>query len=323
MKNMPELISFDHYLTILNSPLLREEQSAPHGQPFLCVDWTEAEDPGTAFTLPNCPVIAIGAADHASAADICLDDPEEFEAIEDNLLKQSHACTVLVQLLRHNARTSINDGLFAESLAYSTLQQSAGFQRWLAAPRRAGKADTQATVLSERSGSRLTITLNRPHAHNAYSMNLKDELCAVLQAAAEDSTLKILVLQGAGPSYCAGGDLSEFGRVDDATLAHLSRTTRSAGALLAALTCQSHVRVHGACIGAGIEIPAFADRITAHAQSYFQLPEISMGLVPGAGGTVSIPRKIGRHKTAYLAISNARINAQTALAWGLVEDITD
>lgn len=320
---MPELISFDHYLTILNSPLLREEQSAFHGQPFLCVDWANAAEPDTEFTLPNCPVIAFGAASQTSSADICLDDPEAFEIIEDNLLKQPHACATLVQLLRHNARTSINDGLFAESLAYSTLQQSAGFQRWLTAPRPVRKADTQVPVLSERSGSQLTITLNRPHAHNAYSMNLKDELCAVLQAASEDSTLETLILQGAGPSYCAGGDLSEFGQVDDATQAHLSRTTRSAGALLAALTCHTHARVHGACIGAGIEIPAFADRITAHAQSFFQLPEISMGLVPGAGGTVSITRKIGRQKTAYLAISNARIDAETALDWGLVEEVTD
>lgn len=320
---MPELISFDHYLTILNSPLLREQRTALYEHPFVCVDWADADALAPELLLPNCPVIAIGADAETPGADICLDTIDEFQAIEHNLANQASACATLVQLLRHNARASIGDGLFAESLAYSTLQQSAGFQSWLKAPRRAHKADTEPTVLCERSGTSLTITLNRPHAHNAYSMNLKDELCAVLQAASEDSALKTLTLQGAGPSYCAGGDLSEFGQVDDATTAHLSRTTRSAGALLAGLSCHTHVMVQGACIGAGIEIPAFADRITARAESYFQLPEISMGLVPGAGGTVSITRKIGRHKTAYLAISNERIDAATALAWGLIEAVTE
>ena len=57
----------------------------------------------------------------------------------------------------------------------------------------------------------------------------------------------------------------------------------------------------------------------ARPDTIFQLPEITMGLIPGAGGTVSITRRIGRQRTAYMALSARRINAQTALAWGLVD----
>ena len=152
---------------------------------------------------------------------------------------------------------------------------------------------------------------------------MRDALCEALSVAEMDDTVEEVVISGNGPSFCAGGDLSEFGQVRDAAEAHLSRTTRSAGGLLASLDCRTRVQVHGACISAGIEVPAFADSIGAKPDAFFQLPEISFGLVPGAGGTVSVTRRIGRHRTAYMALTNERIPAQTALAWGLVDNIEE
>ncbi len=320
---MPELISFEHYLTILESPLLREDSNVFATTPVLYVDWQGFREIGGPPTLPPCCVIAVGCPSDSPLADICLATSDALVALETNLNNQIHACTTLIQLLRHNETASISDGLFAESLAYSTLQQSSGFQTWLQAPRRSGKPDTDPIVLTERNATSLKITLNRPQAHNAYNMALKDALCEVLHAASLDKDIEKLTLTGAGPSFCAGGDLSEFGLVEDAAVAHLSRTTRSAGALLANLDCKTEVIVQGACIGAGIEIPAFADSISADVTSFFQLPEISMGLVPGAGGTVSITKKIGRQKTAYLAISNQQLSAQDALAWGLIDQLIE
>ncbi|HRD62678.1 MAG TPA: enoyl-CoA hydratase/isomerase family protein, partial [Nocardioides sp.] len=75
----------------------------------------------------------------------------------------------------------------------------------------------------------------------------------------------------------------------------------------------------GACIGAGIEIPAFAETVVATPDAWFRLPELSMGLVPGAGGTVSIPRRIGRWRTAWLLLTGRDLAAATALEWGLVD----
>ena len=80
-------------------------------------------------------------------------------------------------------------------------------------------------------------------------------------------------------------------------------------------------RLHGACIGAGIELPAFVSHVVAREDAFFQLPEVSMGLVPGAGGTASILPRIGRRRLAYMALTGARVDAETALAWGLVDEI--
>jgi enoyl-CoA hydratase/carnithine racemase len=66
---------------------------------------------------------------------------------------------------------------------------------------------------------------------------------------------------------------------------------------------------------------AFAKRVIAAENAFFQLPELEMGVIPGAGGCVSIPRRIGRQRAAFMAISGRRINARTALAWGLVDAI--
>jgi enoyl-CoA hydratase/carnithine racemase len=78
--------------------------------------------------------------------------------------------------------------------------------------------------------------------------------------------------------------------------------------------------LHGGCIGAGIELAAFAGLVRATPDTLISLPEVQMGLIPGAGGTVSITRRVGRHRCAYLALSGCAISAQTALEWGLVDE---
>ena len=91
--------------------------------------------------------------------------------------------------------------------------------------------------------------------------------------------------------------------------------------MLARIARRVRAELHGACVGAGIELPAFASRVVAREDAFFQLPELSMGLIPGAGGTVSLPRRIGRQRTAWLALTGARLEAATALDWGLVDEL--
>lgn len=96
---------------------------------------------------------------------------------------------------------------------------------------------------------------------------------------------------------------------------------RSIARLLAAVAGRVEVRLHGACIGSGIELGAFAGRVSAAPDVSIGLPELGMGLIPGAGGTVSITRRIGRHRTCWLALSGARLDADTARSWGLVDAV--
>jgi enoyl-CoA hydratase/carnithine racemase len=77
--------------------------------------------------------------------------------------------------------------------------------------------------------------------------------------------------------------------------------------------------LHGPCVGSGIELAAFCGTVRAQPDTTISLPEVRLGLIPGAGGTVSLPRRIGRQNTAWLALSGRAIDAATALDWGLVD----
>jgi enoyl-CoA hydratase/carnithine racemase len=74
-------------------------------------------------------------------------------------------------------------------------------------------------------------------------------------------------------------------------------------------------------VGAGTEITAYAGRVVATRDAYFALPEVQMGLVPGAGGSVSVPRRIGHWRAAWLMLTGDRLPASAALRWGLADDI--
>jgi enoyl-CoA hydratase/carnithine racemase len=175
-------------------------------------------------------------------------------------------------------------------------------------------------VTMERDGNLLRIVLDRPEVRNAFGASMRDGLVEALAVAGADPAVRV-VLEGRGPSFCSGGDLREFGTSADPASAHLVRLRRSAGRAIAEVADRVTAVVHGSCVGAGVELPAFAGRVVAAPDSRFWLPEVAMGLVPGAGGTVSIPRRIGRQRTALLALTGDTIDATTALQWGLVDEL--
>jgi enoyl-CoA hydratase/carnithine racemase len=210
-----------------------------------------------------------------------------------------------------------------ESLAYSALQGGSDFKSWLAerGPIRSEPRDeSDETVTVERRADELTITLNRPHVRNAINSRMRDALVGALEIACSDPSIKTVQLGGAGQNFSSGGDLDEFGTLPDATAGHLIRTSRSPARLVAESSQRVTANLHGACIGAGIELAAFAARVRATGDIRCQLPELSFGLIPGSGGTVSIRRRIGRHRTAWLGIGAAVIEIERATEWGLVDE---
>ncbi len=238
------------------------------------------------------------------------------------------AAVTLVQLLRLNETRSTVNGLVAESLAYSTLQTSRHYKKWLTTqpanvipdnPETPVKPETP--VVAERTASTLRITLNRPERHNAYNAQIRDLLVELLRAAWSDPSLDGIVINGTGPTFCSGGDLGEFGTTPNSATAHQIRSVRSAAFWIDKLAHKTRFEVHGTCVGAGVELPAYAHNVTAHPDTTFRLPEVSMGLVPGAGGTISIARRIGRQRLCYFALCDTEIDAETALSWGLIDRI--
>ena len=232
------------------------------------------------------------------------------------------ASTTLAQVLRVGEGTPTTTGLAIESLAYSTLQGGSEFASWDAArPTPIIRPDEPDPVLVEREGDVMSVILNRPSVHNAYNAAMRDALCDALSVAAADPSVIEVRLIGAGRSFCSGGDLKEFGSREDPAIAQLIRTGRSPARLIAILSDRVTAFLHGFCVGSGMELPAFAARVLAEPGATFRLPEIAMGLIPGAGGTVSLPARIGRHRTAWLALAGRPIDTPTAHDWGLVDAV--
>ena len=318
----------------LRDPAALETFSPVGAEPLLAVEVgaaTGAEDAVLAAALARLPAPSVAllrdrdapaARRCAALFDLVVSSDDELACVDAAVRATPIAAAALVQLLRHGDARTIEAGLVAESLAYATLQAGPEFRAWLAArPAPPPRTEAGAPLRVRREGALLQLRLGRPDKRNAYSAALRDALVEALQLAVSDEEIERILIDGEGAAFCAGGDLDEFGTLPDPATAHAIRTTRSAARLLAQLAERTEVRLHGACVGAGIELAAFAGRIVAREDAWFALPERAMGLVPGAGGTVSLPRRIGRQRTAWLALTGARIDAATALAWGLVDAI--
>ena len=348
--NAPYRLSLVEAVDRLQSPATIEELASLHAESCLIVDFDRS--PGAASdeavrratqALPQlaCPALAIAGAPlrgsrRAPCAgfldrfDVAVERAEDLTPVVAMCHRRPLAALALVQLLRHSEALSIHDGLVAESFVYSTLQAGPEFAAWLAArpssapkPPGDGPAVCVSREVESRGRERLRLALNRPRKRNAFSAEMRDALVEGLHVAIADPDIAEIVLEGFGPAFCSGGDLDEFGSLPDPATAHAIRSTRNAARLLAQCSDRATARLHGACVGAGIELAAFAGRVIARADAFFELPEVGLGLVPGAGGTVSLPRRIGRQRTAWMALSGARVDASTALQWGLVDRVLD
>jgi len=292
-----------------------------------------AADEPAAGALADLPAVIVGVAPGAATAgrpgvlegapvDVVVEDDAAAARVVAAVDAHPLAATALALLLRGAEQRSVPEGLVAESATYSLLQFGPEHMAWLdrRGPARVREGDDGPRVRLRRDGDVLHVTLDRPALRNAYDAAMRDELLDALAVAQADPAAQI-VLAGAGPAFCSGGDLDEFGTRPDPASAHVVRLGRSAGHALHMVADRVTARVHGTSVGSGVELAAFAGRVVAAADATFALPEVAMGLVPGAGGTVSIPARIGRHRTAWLALTGERIDAATALAWGLVDEI--
>jgi hypothetical protein len=308
--------------------------------PALVLDLRDGspDEPPAALHRAPCPVLAMTRTDTAThwpvdlsleegSADVALLGPDAEAAVAVLVAAASAspaAAGLLAQVLRATDGLPVADALVVESVAYSLLLTGPDFAHWLAGrrmPRAA--ASGESGVVVRREGPLLELTLDRPSVRNAYDVTVRDALVQGLSIAVHDPGVDRVVLRGNGPSFCSGGDLRDFGTSTDLVRAHAVRTTRHPGALLHVLADRVEVQVHGACVGAGVELPAFAGRVIARADTVFQLPEVAMGTIPGAGGTVSLPRRIGPQRTLLLALSGIPLTAGDALRWALVDEVVE
>ena len=180
------------------------------------------------------------------------------------------------------------------------------------------------TITAERRANGiLLVTLNRPEAANALNTQMGLDLMELFEHFSIDlEGLRIAILTGAGSkAFCAGGDLKQRnGMTDEAWQAQHLIFERMLRAILA---CPIPViaAVNGAAYGGGCEIAAAADFIYASDNARFALTEVTLGIMPGAGGTQNLPRAIGERRAKELILSGLPFSAAEAEAWGLVNRV--
>ena len=317
------ILSPDEASTLLASPTVDMEVGALRDAPVLVVDGADRLPVETTARLATLPIVSVGIAPAGSAPgfDVLVDDAKAARALVDGVVANPMAAVTCCQVLRHAPWASTDAGLMVESTAFGTLQAGPEFARWLdGRGRRVRPDEPEPPVLVDVDGPEVVLTLNRPRLRNALSAAMRDALVDALRALATDGDARPIRLEGAGPAFCCGGDPAEFGTVEDPATAHMVRSSANAAPWLDRLAERLTAVVHGPAVGAGVELTAFAGQVRATDDATFRLPEVSMGLLPGAGGTVSVPRRIGRQRTAWLCLTGTTIDAATALEWGLVDE---
>ena len=159
-----------------------------------------------------------------------------------------------------------------------------------------------------------TITIDSPPV-NALSAAVRDGIKRAVEAADADGAVKAIVLICAGRTFIAGADISEFGKPprEPSLPSVLDRIEFASKPIVAA--------IHGTALGGGFEVALTAHYRVAVPSAKFGLPEIKLGLIPGAGGTQRLPRLIGAEKALDVILSGSPFGASDAKAWGVVDEI--
>jgi len=164
------------------------------------------------------------------------------------------------------------------------------------------------------------LVLDRPEAHNALSTAMAAELAAACSALGADQSVRVVVLTSASTkAFCVGADLKERNSYSDADLMRQRPIFRSAFGGVLELPVPSIAAVHGFALGGGYELALSCDLIVADETAVVGLPEVSVGVLPGGGGTQLLPRRIGYARAAELIFTARRVEAAEASTLGLVD----
>ncbi len=178
------------------------------------------------------------------------------------------------------------------------------------------------TVDYRKEGGVAVVTLNRPEAVNAFSVQMRDDLFEVMSAVRDDPDVRGVLVRGAGSrGFCAGADLTAFGSAPSQAIARQVRRERDLWGLMLGIMKPMVAAVHGYCLGSGMEIACLCDLRIAAQDTQFGMPEVGLGLVPAAGGTQMLPRLLGRGRAMELLLSGRRFGAEEARGYGLVNEV--
>jgi enoyl-CoA hydratase/carnithine racemase len=172
----------------------------------------------------------------------------------------------------------------------------------------------------QREGAVARLFLDRPRKANALDSALLEQLAEALEALAADGSLHAVVLGGRGKSFCGGADVAELERLDARSAREFILRVHRACDAARRLPVPVVARLHGAVIGAGLELAAACDlRVAAHG-TRFSMPEVRLG-IPSVVEAALLPRLMGSGRAAWLVLTGEAIDAERACQWGLVETL--
>jgi enoyl-CoA hydratase/carnithine racemase len=163
------------------------------------------------------------------------------------------------------------------------------------------------------------LTLDRPEALNAFNVQMRDDVYAVLKAVRDDPDVRGLLVRGAGErAFCVGADLKEFGSAPSQAIARQARWERDVWGLWLTIDKPTVAAIHGYCLGSGVEIASVCDLRVATDDAVFGMPEVSLGLIPAAGGTQLLPRLLAPGRALDILLTGRRFTATDALRYGFI-----
>ncbi len=177
------------------------------------------------------------------------------------------------------------------------------------------------TIIYEKTDGVARLTLNRPAVLNALNLEMRDELWDALRAFRDDPDARVLILRGAGKAFSAGADISDFGTAPSYVESRRARRERDVWDLLLHLPKPTIAAAHGYALGAGCEMALLCDLRIAADDASFGLPEVSLGYIPSAGGTQTLPRTIPPGVAMQMILSGDSISAKEAYLVRLVHRV--
>jgi enoyl-CoA hydratase len=179
-------------------------------------------------------------------------------------------------------------------------------------------------VRYELDGPVAVVTVDRQEALNALNEDVLVELSLAFGAAEANAEVRALVVTGAGRAFVAGADVSGINQIEDVfTAREFALLGQEVCSTLAALPFPTIAAVNGFALGGGLELALAADIRVASPQARLGLPEVTLGLIPGYGGTQRLPRLIGVGRALELILTGRHVTAEEALQMGLVNRVAD
>ncbi len=195
-------------------------------------------------------------------------------------------------------------------------------------------------LIFEKKGEVTRITLNRPNKHNALTISLQKQLHEAIREVKFDLETRVLVITGAGNTFCAGDDIPEMPRMAELNVTADSignvdtppasmptfmfiRMFQETAAMLEDLDCVTIAAVDGVCMGGGLELTLCCDFVLTTPDARWGMPEIDMGITPGWGGCTRMQRYVGRRKCKEINLLAYEFSGRDAEEWGLANRIVD